>query len=99
MRHCLERSGFVFAPDRQIHGGAERIGPLDQLFFATASGSLTITAPRLRLRTTTPVSHQLRLFCQLRPAWCSTCQIVEVLTVGRPSSAWRKARCSMLNDH
>src|SRR5829696_3419733 len=48
MRHGLERPGLVLAPDRQPKLGAERVGLLDQLFFAVASGSLTRTTPCLR---------------------------------------------------
>src|SRR5437762_1715607 len=33
----------------------------------------------------TPVSHQVRSFCQLMPASWSTAQIVYVLTLGKPS--------------
>jgi len=36
-RHGLERTGLVFAPDRQPQRRAERVGPLDQPLFATAS--------------------------------------------------------------
>src|SRR3954447_25748157 len=98
MRHRLERAGLVLAPDRQPKL-IERVGLLDQLFLALASGSLTRTAPAcLRLRITTPVSHQVRLFCQLRPASCRLRQIVKVLTWGSPSGAWRKAFCSRLKD-
>src|SRR5687768_18136510 len=92
MRHGLKRPCLVLAPDRQPKLGAERVGVLDQLFWAAASGSLTRTAPTcLRWRITTPVSHQVRLFCQLRPASCRVRQIVSVLTRGSPSGAWRKA--------
>src|ERR671916_1035551 len=90
MRHGLKRPGLVLAPDRQPKLGAQRVGLLDQLFFAAASGSLTRTTPCLRWRITTPVSHQVRLLCQLNPASCSVRQIVNVLTWGSPSSAWRK---------
>ena len=77
MRHRLERAGLVCAPDRQAKSGAERVGPLDQPLLAAASGSETVTTPsRLRLRTATPVSHQVRLFCQLKPAACSVRPIV-----------------------
>src|SRR5213596_3138377 len=80
MRHGLKRPRLVLTPDRQPKLGAERVGLLDQLFFAAASGSLTRTAPAcLRLRITTPVSHQVRLFCQLSPASCRVRQIVKVL--------------------
>src|SRR3954469_17403779 len=94
MRHGLKGAGLVRAPDRQTKLGAERVGLLDQLFLAIASGSRTRTTPCLRFRITTPVSHQVRLFCQLRPPACKVRQIVNVLTRGSPSGAWRKARCS-----
>src|SRR5215210_2779508 len=99
MRHGLERPGLVLAPDREPKLGAQRVGLLDQLFFAAASGSLTRTRPCLRWRIATPVSHQVRLFCQLSPASCRVRQIVNVLTWGSPSGAWRKAFRSRLNDH
>ena len=80
MRHGLERPGLVLAPDREPKLGAERVRVLDQPLFTAASGSLTRTTPCLRLRLTTPVSHQVRLFCQLRPASCRVRQMVNVLT-------------------
>src|SRR3954465_4323428 len=76
MRHGLKRPGLVLAPDREPKLGAQCVGLLDQLFLAAASGSLTRTTPCLRLRIATPVSHQVRLFCQLSPAACSVRQIV-----------------------
>ncbi len=77
LRDGLERPGLILAPDRQTQLRAERVGPLDQLFFAVASGSVTATTPPcLDRRMTVPVAHQVRLFCQLRPAACSVCQIV-----------------------
>src|SRR4051812_6553255 len=99
MRHGLERPRLVLAPDRQPKLGAEHVGSLDQPLFTAASGSLTRTTPCLRWRITTPVSHQVRLFCQLRPASCRVRQIVNVLTFGSPSGALRKAFCSRLKDH
>src|ERR671927_409921 len=90
MRHGLKGAGLVLAPDRDPKLRAQRVGLLDQLFLARASGSRTRTTPCLRWRIVTPVSHQVRLFCQLRPAACRVRQIVKVLTVGSPSSAWRK---------
>src|SRR3954452_12575746 len=99
MRHGLKRPRLVLAPDRQSKLGAERVGSLDQPLFTAASGSLTRTTPCLRLRMAIPVSHQVRLFCQLRPASCRVCQIVNVLTFGSPSGALRKAFCSRLKDH
>src|SRR5215217_355623 len=80
MWHSLKRPRLVLAPDRQPKLGPQRVGLLDQLFFAAASESLTRTTPCLRCRITTPVSHQVRLFCQLRPAACRVRQIVKVLT-------------------
>ena len=98
MRHGLKRPGLVLTPDRQPTLGAERVGLLDQLFLARASGSLTRTTPCLRRRVATPVWHQVRLFCQLNPAACRVRQIVNVLTRGSPSGAWRKAFCSRFKD-
>src|SRR5215213_8055121 len=80
VRHGLKGAGLVLAPDRDPKLGAQRGGLLDQLFWARASGSRTRTTPCLRLRITTPVSHQVRLFCQLRPLACSVRPIVNVLT-------------------
>src|SRR5215217_6655886 len=99
MRHRLERPRLVLAPDREPKLRPQRVGLLNQLFLAIASGSLTRTTPCLRWRITTPVSHQVRLFCQLSPAACRVRQIVNVLTFGSPSGALRKAFCSWLNDH
>ena len=87
MRHGLERPGLVLAPDGQPKLGAKRIGLLDQPLFAAASGSRSVTVPCLRRRVTTPVWHHVRLFCQLSPAACRVRQIVNVLTLGSPSSA------------
>ena len=77
MRHSLEWAGLVGAPHRQAQARALRVGPLDQPLFAAASGSVMVTRPsRLRWRTTTPVAHQVRLFCQLKPAACRVRPIV-----------------------
>ena len=77
VRHSLERTGLVSAPYRQAKASALRIGPLDQPLFTAASGSATRTRPPcLRLRTTTPVSHQVRLFCQPKLAACKVRPIV-----------------------
>jgi len=76
MRHGLERPGLVLAPDRQPKLGAERVSLLDQPLFTAASGSTRVTVPCLRRRVATPVWHQVRLFCQLRPPACSVRQIV-----------------------
>src|SRR5215204_1928261 len=108
MRHGLKRPRLVLAPDRQPKLrqpklgqpklGAERVGLLDQPLLTAASGSTRVTMPCLRRRVTTPVWHHVRLFCQLSPAACRVRQIVNVLTRGSPSGAWRKARCSRLKD-
>ena len=76
MRHGLKGAGLVLTPDRQPKLSAQRVSLLDQLFFAAASGLRTRTRPCLRWRITTPVSHQVRLFCQLSPTSCRVRQIV-----------------------
>ena len=67
------RASLVLGPNRQ---GVLGVGCFDQPLFARASGSCTVTVPLLRLRTAVPVSHQLRSFPQVKPASCSTDQIV-----------------------
>src|SRR3954454_21883065 len=96
--HGLKRPRLVLTPNGQPQLGAPCVGLLNQLFLAVVSGSLARTTPCVRLRITTPVSHQVRLFCQLRPPPCRVRQIVNVLTRGSPSGAWRKAFCSRLKD-
>src|SRR6266498_3406714 len=91
-------AGFVHAPHGQAHAFSLGVGLLDQAFFGLASGSWTLTSPRLRLRMTSPVWHQVRSFCQVMPASCSTAQMVYVLTLGRPSGARRSARCNVFKD-
>lgn len=91
----LEGSGFVLSPHRQ---DLLAVGGLNQGFFATASGSYTVTTPCLRFRTAVPVSHQLRSFPHRNPASCRTRQMVKVLTVGSPSGTRRKARWSVVSD-
>jgi hypothetical protein len=76
MRHGLKGTGLVLTPDREPKLRPQRVGLLDQLFLAIASGSLTRTTPCLRWRITTPVSHQVRLVCPLRPPACKVRQIV-----------------------
>ena len=49
MRHRLEGAGLVLAPDREPKLRPQRVGLLDQLFLAIASGSLTRTTPCLRV--------------------------------------------------
>src|SRR3954468_10907613 len=83
MRPALDRTGLVLAPHRQPKARSQCVGPLDQPLFTAASGSVTRTRPPcLRLRTTTPVSHQVRLFCQPKPAACKVRPIVQVLMPG-----------------
>src|SRR5438270_10880312 len=92
------RASFVHALHRQTHAFPLGVSLLDQPFFALASGSWTLTSPRLRLRMATPVSHHVRSRCHAMPASCSTAQMVYVLTLGNPSGARRRARCKVLKD-
>src|SRR3954470_6132585 len=71
MRHGLKGARLVLTPNGQSQFGSPCVGLFDQLFLAVVSGSLTRTTPCLRLRIATPGSHQVRLFCQLRPGSCS----------------------------
>src|SRR5712692_2749219 len=89
---------FVLGPDRQSESFPYFVCLLDEPLFWSASGSTTVTTPSLRLRTATPVSHQVRLSCQVKPASCSTCTTVNPLTSGSPSGAWRSARLSNSTD-
>src|SRR3954454_9461504 len=63
VRHSLERTSLVLAPDRQPKLRAERVSLLDQRLCSDASGSTRVTVPCLRRRVATPVWHQVRLFC------------------------------------
>jgi hypothetical protein len=65
IRDRLIGASFIGVPDRQSEPFSYQVRPFNQFFFATASASLTVTTPRLRLRRTLPVSHQVRFFCQL----------------------------------
>src|SRR4051794_21366703 len=78
LRNSLVGTCFVNPPHRQSHPLALSVGLLDQAFFGLASGSWTLTSPRLRLRRDAPVWHQERSRCQLTPASCSVAQIVYV---------------------
>ena len=51
---------------------SQRVGLFNQLFFASVSGSLTVTTPLLRFRRACPVSHQLRVRPHWSPASCNT---------------------------
>jgi len=48
----LVRPGFIFIPDCQAQLFTHLMGLLNQVFLGVVSGSVTITLPRLRLRTT-----------------------------------------------
>ncbi len=79
MGNGLKGPGLVLAPDRQPRPGIELVEARSiSFFFAAASPSLTATVPPpcLPLRMTTPVEHQVRRRCQLRPAAWSVCQMV-----------------------
>ena len=61
VRDRLVGPGLVGAPDRQPHRLAGAVGVLDQLFFGSASGSVTTAGPALRRRRALPVGHQVRV--------------------------------------
>jgi hypothetical protein len=65
---------------------------------SSASGSVTRNGPPLHLRFAALVGHQVRFFWSLRPASFSTCQIVEMATLGRPADADRSACRSVVSD-
>ncbi len=46
------RTGLIFSPNGQSQLFSELIGPLNQVFFAWLSGSVTSTMPLLRRRLT-----------------------------------------------
>lgn len=60
-----ERPGLITAPDGESQFLAKGVSLFDQFFFAAASGSVTLTTPVLRLRSTSPVKHQERDFWQV----------------------------------
>ena len=74
--HRLKWPSLVGRPDRQTELFAGLVRLLDQLFLGAVSGSVTSTTPALRLRWTLPVSHQVRLACQVKPASCKTVKMV-----------------------
>lgn len=78
IRYRLKRTRLIKAPHRQPQLLLPLcVSTLDQLFLGVASGSTTsTTSPFLRLRWTLPVSHQLRVLCQLKPASLMTFQMV-----------------------
>ena len=89
--HRLKGARLILAPNLETQRCTQRVGLFYEFFFASASGSTTVTEPVVRWRTAWPVGHQLRSRCQVNPASCSTRQIVYVLTVGKPSGARRSA--------
>src|SRR5215217_5803318 len=75
--HGLKRSRLIEAPHRQTQLLALPVSAFDQVFLASASGStISTTSPLLRLRSTLPVSHQLRVLCHSKPASLRTFQMV-----------------------
>ena len=98
LRKGLIRASLILTPDRDAHSLGRQVRPLDGAFFSAVSGSVTMTTPAFRLRSTVPVWHQVRLFCHVYPASCSTCPMVQVLTLGSPSGARRSARCNVDSD-
>ena len=77
MRHGLERTGLVLAPDRQAKARRLACRPARSApFYRRIRIGDADQAPCLRLRITTPVSHQVRLFCQPKPAACKVRPIV-----------------------
>jgi len=73
----LQWTGLVEPPHRDAHLLAFSVSAFDQIFLASASGSVTsTTSPLLRLRLTLPVSHQLRVLCQSKPVSRKTFQMV-----------------------
>ena len=75
--HALKRSRLIKSPHPHSQLLALCVSALDQIFLASASGSVTsTTSPLLPLPFTVPVSHQLRVLCQSKPASLRTFQIV-----------------------
>lgn len=98
IRHRLKGTGFILAPNCQPAAFSFYIRTLDQFFFASPSGSITVTMPLFRLRCAVPVWHQLRLRCHDQPASIRTARIVPVLTFGNPSGAVRRAWRRVMSD-
>jgi len=61
VRYGLERARLIAASHGKPQRCGQRVGLLDQLFLGRASGSVTTTAPALRLRTAWPVGHHERV--------------------------------------
>ncbi len=90
-------ASFVFRPHRYSTLFSFEVGTFNQLFFASALGSVTFTTPLLRCRCATPVSHHVRSRCHVRPASRNTPKIVYVLSCSKPGSR-RRTRCSVESD-
>src|SRR3990170_879497 len=99
LRNHLVRPSFILGPDRKPECFPYLVCLLNEPLFCVAAGSSTRTTPSLRLRRATPVSHQVRSSCQVKPASCKTHRIVYVLTSGSPSAACRNARFRSSSDH
>ena len=84
-----------------VHGDSTlltvQVGLLDQLFFASVSGSVTTTTPSFRRRLAVPVSHHVRSRCQVMPAPWSVERIVKILIRSSPCSR-RNTVWSVVND-
>ena len=94
VRQCLIGPGFILRPGRQSKLLANLVRLLNQVFFATVSGSVTVTLPFFRFRTTLPVSHHERDFCQLYPCSSKTARMVSSLTLGK-QRLQRPGSCSV----
>ena len=60
-RNRLRGSGLILTPQRDACLFCGLVGPLNHAFFPSVFGSCTRTTPSLRLRSTVPVWHQVRL--------------------------------------
>src|SRR5215210_4722668 len=98
LRNRLIGAGLVLAEDWQAQLLCGPIRSFDQFFLGAVCGSVTVTGPAFRRRTTVPVWHQVRLACHEYPACHSVCRIVTVLMAGSPSGAARSARCKVVSD-
>lgn len=61
----LVRTGLILTPDGNARLFSQGVRLLYRPLFSQALGSVTVTMPSLRLRWTVPVSHQVRLCCQV----------------------------------
>src|SRR5215210_450577 len=99
LRDRLIGADLILTPQPKAQPFGRTVSTLNHVFLGVASGSMTVvTVPSFRLRWAVPVWHQVRVICQVYPASQSVIRIVQVLTVGSPSDAVRKARCKVVND-